>query len=104
VVGSDGTPSPFSIPEGTQLVITDISIERGYVLGAPELVFVNLIQTPPDSIVARWSFVGEVSQNVERTFTTGMVFSTPLQVQNGIEDENAEAVTVRLWGFTELAP
>jgi hypothetical protein len=101
MVNPDGTESPFSIPEGRLFVVTDISIQRESVVAAPTLFAVNIVQTPPAIHQLRWAFVGSISQNVERSFHTGMVFSTPFAIENAIEDPGADAVVVRLWGFIE---
>ena len=100
-VNPDGTQQPFSVTAGHPFIVTDISIQRDTVLPGPTLFAVNITQTPPDAHELRWAFVGSISQNVERSFSTGMVFSTPFFVQNAIEDPSAPAVIVRLWGFTE---
>ena len=100
-VNPDGTQQPFSITAGRPFVVTDISIQRETVLPGPTLFAVNITQKPPNIHQLRWAFVGSISQNVERSFSTGMVFSTPFFVQNAIEDSSAPAVIVRLWGFSE---
>ncbi len=100
-VNPDGTQKSFSVTAGHPFIVTDISIQRETVLPGPTLFAVNITQTPPDTHELRWAFVGSISQNLERSFSTGMVFSTPFFVQNAIEDPSAPAVIVRLWGFTE---
>jgi len=100
-VNADGTQHPFTVAAGSPFIVTDISIQRETVLPGPTLFAVNITQKPPDSHQLRWAFVGSISQNVERSFSTGMVFSTPFFIQNAMEDPNAPAVIVRLWGFTE---
>ena len=88
-VNPDGTQKSFSVTAGHPFIVTDISIQRETVLPGPTLFAVNITQTPPDTHELRWAFVGSISQNVERSFSTGMVFSTPFFVQNAIEDPSA---------------
>lgn len=99
IVHPDGHDTAFSIPAGKTFVITDISIQRLSIHGTAILLEVSLRQDIPPSggTTNRWSFVGETTANVERTFSTGVAFSTPFVVTNG--SESGDAVVVRLWGF-----
>jgi hypothetical protein len=97
-VNPDGSMSPFSLAEGRHFNLTDISIQREEVLPGPNLFSVSIVQTPGTLHQLRWCFVGNISQNVERSFNTGMLFSTPFWIENMIEDPKADAVVVRLWG------
>jgi hypothetical protein len=97
----DGTQQPFAVAAGHPIIVTDISIQRETVLPGPTLFAVNITQKPPNAHQLRWAFVASISQNVERSFSTGMVFSTSFFIQNAIEDPGAPAVIVRLWGFTD---
>ncbi len=88
-VNPDGTQKSFSVTAGHPFIVTDISIQRETVLPGPTLFAVNITQTPPDTHELRWAFVGSISQNLERSFSSGMVFSTPFFFQNAIEDPSA---------------
>jgi len=100
-VNPDGTQQPFAVEAGHPFIVTDISIQRESVLPGPTLFAVNITQKPPNAHQIRWAFVGSISQNMERSFSTGMAFSTAFFIQNAIEDPSAPAAIVRLWGFTE---
>jgi hypothetical protein len=99
ILNPDGTQAPFSIPSGMAFVLTDISIFRVLVVGTPGLFFVEFTQSvPPSAAVAlRWSFVGTVSENIERSFTTGIRFTSDFSIGNG--SQSAGAVIVRLSGY-----
>lgn len=99
IVHPDGHDTAFSIPAGKTFVVTDVSIQRLSVLATAILLEVALTQDIPPSggTTNRWSFVGETTANVERTFSTGIAFSTPFVVTNG--SQSGDAVVVRLWGF-----
>lgn len=99
VVSPDGTQNLFSIPPGAVFIATDISIQRTGVTPGMGLYNLSILQIAPTSSHIRWAFVGELSGNFERTFTSGIVFSTPFVVENGVQ--SADVVTVRLWGFFE---
>ena len=62
-------------------------------------VYVSLEQDTATASELRWAFVGSSAQNIERSFTTGIAFSTPFVVQNGVQ--LGDAVGVRLWGFLQ---
>lgn len=101
IVNHDGTRSPFSIPNGSVCVIRDISIQRTSVVADPGFFHVSLTQdSPTGSQIRRWCFVGVLSQNLERSFTNGLVFSTPFVIENG--SQSADVVAVRLWGFLDI--
>jgi len=86
VANPDGSGGPFTIPEGKSFVVTDISIQRLSVLGTAELVEVALQQNiPTGGTTNRWTFIGETTTNVERAFTTGIAFSKPFVVTNGVQ-------------------
>jgi hypothetical protein len=98
IVNPDGTHAPFSIPSGMAFVLTDISIFRLLVVGTPGLFFVEFTQSvPPSAVALRWSFVGTVSENIERSFTTGVRFASDFSIGNG--SQSADAVNVRLSGY-----
>ncbi|MGJ5083273.1 hypothetical protein [Bradyrhizobium oligotrophicum] len=99
IVHPDGHDTAFSIPAGKTFVVTDVSVQRLSVLGTAMLLEVSLTQDIPSSggTTNRWSFVGETTANVERTFSTGIAFSTPFVVRNG--SQSGDTVVVRLWGF-----
>ena len=100
-VNSNGTQQPFSVTASNPFTLTDISIQQETVVPGPTLFAVDITQTVESGgDENRWAFVGSISQNVERSFTTGMVFSTPFVIQNLIEDPSAPAAIVRPWGFT----
>jgi hypothetical protein len=100
ITNPDGSQSPLTIPQGVSFVVTDISIQRLSVLGTPGLFNVALRQNIPNGgTTNRWAFIGQISQNLERGFTTGIKFSTPFVVENG--SQSVDVVVVRLWGFFE---
>jgi hypothetical protein len=99
ITNPDGSQSPFVIPKGNVFVVTDISIQRETVVGTVGLFNVSLEQNIATASELRWAFVGSSAQNIERSFTTGIAFSTPFVVQNGVQ--LGDAVVVRLWGFLQ---
>lgn len=96
LTGPNGSDSPFSIPKGFVFVITDISMQRLSVVGTASLFNFALQQTLSGATVSRWAYVGKVTENVERTFNDGIVFSTVPSVENG--SQSADVVVVRAWG------
>jgi hypothetical protein len=99
IVNPDGTQSAFAIPAGSTLIVTDISIHRTGVVSGSGLFAVSLVQRPPTINQLRWAFVGDLSRNFERTFATGIVFSTLFEVENASPSAD---VAVRLWGYLDL--
>ncbi len=97
MLGPDGSQSPFVIPAGKSFVATDLSANRISVVSTPVLVAFNLEQTLGTAIVARWQFVGEITQNVERAFTTGIRFSTTFSVN--LLASSGDSFAVRVHGF-----
>jgi hypothetical protein len=98
VANPDGSNAPFTIPTGKTFVVTDISIQRLSVLGSSELVEVALRQDiPTGGTTNRWAFIGSTTTNVERSFVSGIAFSTPFVVTNGTQ--STDVAVVRLWGF-----
>lgn len=99
IVHPDGHDTALSIPAGKKFVVTDVSIQRLSILGKAILLEVSLTQDipPRGATTNRWTFIGETTANVERTFTTGIAFSTPFVVTNG--SQSGDAVVVRLWGY-----
>jgi hypothetical protein len=95
LVNPDGTQSPFSIPNDTVFVVTDVSIQPGQV-DSSVLLNVSLTQESHGRSTSRWAFVGSAAQNIERAFNIGIAFSTPFVVQSGAD---APVVIVRMWGF-----
>jgi hypothetical protein len=76
-------PAPFTIPDGYAFVVTDISIQRLSVVSGPGLFAADLVQNYTESgSINRWSFVGSITQNLERSFTTGIRFTTPFKIDN----------------------
>jgi hypothetical protein len=98
VANPDGSGGPFTIPIGKTFVVTDISIQRLSVLGTTELVDVSLRQNiPTGGTTNRWTFIGSTTTNVERSFATGIAFSTPFVVTNGTQ--STDVAVVRLCGY-----
>ena len=98
VVNPDGSQSPFSIPSGMAFVLTDVSLSRVSVVGTPGLFFVQFNQSvPPIDVALRWAFVGTVSENIERSFTTGIKFSSTFSIGNG--NQSADGLNVWLLGY-----
>jgi len=97
ILNPDGSESPFVIPAKQSFVVTDISANRLYVLGTPVLVAINLEQALGTGIVARWTFVGEITENVERSFKTGIQFATPFNVN--LLAPSGEAFCIRIHGY-----
>jgi hypothetical protein len=48
-------------------------------------------------VVARWQFVGEITQNVERAFVTGIRFTSPFSVN--LLASSRDSFTVKIRGF-----
>ena len=99
VVNPDGSQSKFTIPSGSAFVATDISIQRESVVATTDLFSVSITQSPGTAHQLRWAFVGTMSQNVERSFTTGIVLSKKFAIES--DSPSADAVVVRLWGFMQ---
>src|SRR5260370_988753 len=98
VANPDGSGAPFAIPTGKKFVVTDISIQRLSVLGSVELVDVALRQDiPTGGSTNRWAFIGATTTNVERSFVSGIAFSTAFVVTNGTQ--STDVAVVRLWGY-----
>jgi hypothetical protein len=94
----DGSSSPFVVPPGEAFVATDISANRISVVATPVLAALNLEQNiGAGGIVARWQFVGEIGQNLERAFSTGIRFATPFSVN--LLASSGDSFTVRIHGF-----
>jgi hypothetical protein len=100
IINPDGTFSPFVMPpKMTVFVATDISANRISVLITPVLVVFDLQQNlGPGGIHGRWQFVGQVTQNVERAFTTGIVFSKPLP-EFALASASGDSFTIRVNGY-----
>jgi hypothetical protein len=99
MVNPDGTLSAFSIVASEPFVLTDISIQRESVVVGPGLFGFSIDQTVGTGIQTRWAFVGSISENVERNFRTGIVFSTPFTFTNLASSVDNAIVFVS--GFTE---
>lgn len=100
IANPDGSESPFKIPDGYAFVVTDISIQRLLLVSGPGLFGVDLVQNiPTGGTTNRWSFVGSITQNAERGFTTGMKFTASFWVDNA--SSSVDSVNVRLCGFFE---
>ena len=94
----DGSFSPFVIPNGESFVATDISANRLSVVATPVLAALNLEQPAADGgTLARWQFVGQIQQNIERAFSTGIRFTVPFSVN--LLASSGEAFTVRVHGY-----
>ncbi len=97
ITGPDGLDSPFHIPKGFVFVITDISMQRLSVIDTPGLFEFSVQQDlNSNGIVNRWAYIGKVTENVERTFHDGIVFSIVPTVENG--SQSVDTVIVRAWG------
>jgi hypothetical protein len=96
-LGPDGSMSSFVIPPGQSFVATDISVSRLSVLPTPVLVALDVEQSVGTGTVARWQFVGQITQNIERAFTTGIRFSTPFRVN--LLSSSGDSFNVRIHGF-----
>jgi hypothetical protein len=97
ITGPDGKDAPFSIPKGFVFVITDISMQRLTVLGTAGLFNFSIQQDlGKNGTVNRWTFIGKVAENVERTFNDGIVFSSAPSVENG--SQTVDTIIVRAWG------
>lgn len=79
----DGTSAPFSLPAGMKFNMTDISIVPAQ-LSSPQavLAMIGLRQTIPGGHCQQWNFAGYITQNVERSFATPVVFSTDFEAWN----------------------
>jgi hypothetical protein len=107
IMNPNGTSSPFVVPPKKKVfVATDISANRLSVVSSPVLVAFNLQQNlGPGGIVGRWQFVGEVTQNVERAFTTGIVFSKPmlefnlLLLEFNLLSSSGDSFSIRVNGY-----
>jgi hypothetical protein len=74
-IGTDGARVPFILPKGKAFVLTDITI-FGLVAGN---VAVAIAQGPSSN--PRWEYMASsIDRNFERTFATGLVFTTSFQV------------------------
>lgn len=97
ITSPDGSAAPFNIPKGFVFVMTDISMQRLSVSGTAGLFDFSIQQTVnKNGTVSRWTFIGKVAQNVERTFNDGIVFSTAPTVENG--SQSVDTIIVRAWG------
>jgi hypothetical protein len=91
-IASDGTRAPFILPKGKAFVLTDITI-FGLVAGT---VAVGIAQGPASN--PRWEYMASsIDRNFERTFATGLVFTTPFQVIGATLP--GQVLTVFLSGF-----
>ena len=90
--------SPFMIPKDGFFVATDISASRLSVIATPVLAALSLQQTVGTvGTVAHWQFVGQIAQNIERAFTTGIRFSAPFSVQ--LLSSSGDGFNIRIHGF-----
>jgi hypothetical protein len=97
ITGPDGHDAPFNIPKGFVFVITDISMQRLSVVGTAGLFDFSIQQAlSKNGTINRWTFIGKVAENVERTFNDGIVFSSEPTVENG--SLSADTIIVRAWG------
>jgi hypothetical protein len=95
-IGSDGTQILFNLPTGLKFALTDISLVIANISpGPPTLVSAGIQQTVGTNQVQRWVFAGYILQNVERSFITPIILSTPFDVQNG----GAAYLNVNLFGY-----
>ena len=98
VIGPDGTSSPLTIPADSVFVITDISMQRLTVVGTSGLFEFAIQQAlGDDGLANRWTYIGKTRQNVERTFNSGIAFSTVPSVENG--SQSVDTVAIRAWGY-----
>lgn len=99
IMNPNGTLSPFVMPKKKVFVATDISANRISVVSSPVLVAFNLQQNlGPGGTIARWQFVGQVTQNVERAFTTGIVFSKPM-LEFNLLSSSGDSFSIRVNGY-----
>ena len=76
-IGPDGVRSAFSLPKGKAFVLTDITI-FGIV---PATVVVAIGQGSGTTGSLRWEYrVSSMDRNFERSFATGLVFTSPFYV------------------------
>jgi hypothetical protein len=99
IMKPNGTSSPFVMPKKKVFVATDISANRISVVSSPVLVAFNLQQNlGPGGTVGRWQFVGQVTQNVERAFTTGIVFSNAM-LEFNLLSSSGDSFSIRVNGY-----
>jgi len=99
MVNPDGTLSAFPIVADEPFVLTDISIQRESVVVGPGLFGFTIDQAVGTGAQNRWAFVGSISENVERNFSTGIAFSTPFTFTNLAS--SVDNAIVFMSGFTE---
>jgi hypothetical protein len=84
LINPDGSSSTFDIPDGQAFLLNYVSVRRMSAKPAPALVDVSLNQSPPGvAAVSRWAYRGTTTENVERPFYPGVLFTTPFTVQSG---------------------
>ena len=98
MLNPDGSESPFMIPKDGFFVATDISASRLSVIATPVLAALSLQQTVGTGGTPRvGSFVGQIAQNIERAFTTGIRFGAPFSVH--LLSSSGDGFNVKIHGF-----
>ncbi len=91
-IAADGTRLPFILPKAQAFVLTDITI-----FGLINVdVAVAIVQGPANN--PRWEWMASsIDRNFERSFATGLVFTTPFQVIGATP--GGQILTVFISGF-----
>jgi hypothetical protein len=98
VINPDGTSTPFNLPPGESFNVTDISIVIANLSSStPVEVLVGLRQVVTGGHVQRWNLAGYIVQNVERSFTTPIVFAKIFEVWN----PSNTYLNVNIFGYPE---
>ena len=97
-IGPNGVRSAFSFPKGKAFVLTDITI-----LGVvSSTVVVAIGQGSGAAGSLRWEYrASSMDRNFERSFTTGLVFTTPFDVIGATPP--GEEIYVLISGFLRKA-
>jgi len=98
VIAPNGLRKPFSLPKKKAFVLTDITI----VGPVSSIMAVVIGQGSGTTGTLRWKYLApSLAGNVERSFTTGLVFTTPFEVI-GVAPPGQD-FTVLLSGFLRKA-
>lgn len=97
-IGSNGLRTAFSLPKGKAFVLTDITIFGS----SSSTMAVAIGQGSGVTGSLRWEYrAPSFDRNVERSFATGLVFTTPFEVVGATPP--GEEITVLLSGFLRKA-
>ena len=97
-IGSDGVRGPFSIPKGKAFVLTDITLFGS----ASATLAVAIGQGAGASGSLRWEYrAPSLDRNVERSFATGLVFTTRFDVIGAVPP--GQELVVLISGFFRKA-